>query len=61
MKARLTPLFVCFLLAGCHPAARQNEEAVEVVFSVLGEETRMTGTENGRSTTGRSCCTRTAG
>ena len=49
MKARFTPLFVCFLLAGCHPAARQDEGTVEVVFSVLGEETRVTGTEGERA------------
>ena len=45
MKAKLKPLFVCFLLlAGCHPAARRDEGTVEVVFSVLGDDTRVTGT-----------------
>ena len=50
MKAKLTPLFVSFLLlAGCRPAARQDEGTVEVVFSVLGEDTRANGTEGERA------------
>lgn len=45
MKAILKPLCFCFLLlAGCHPAARRDEGTVEVVFSVLGDDTRVTGT-----------------
>jgi hypothetical protein len=50
MKAKLAPLFVSFLLlAGCRPAARQDEGTVEVVFSVLGEGTRVNGTEEERA------------
>ena len=50
MKAKLTPLFVSLLLlAGCRPAARQDEGTVEVVFSVLGEDTRVNGTEGERA------------
>ena len=50
MKAKLTPLFVSLLLlAGCRPAARQDEGTVEVVFSVVGEDTRVNGTEGERA------------
>jgi hypothetical protein len=50
METKLAPLFVSFLLlAGCRPAARQDEGTVEVVFSVLGEDTRVNGTEGERA------------
>ena len=50
MKAKRTVLMLSiFLLAGCHRAALPGEEGVEVVFSILGEETRMTGTDGERA------------
>lgn len=50
MKAKRTVLLLgFFLLAGCHRAALPGEGGVEVVFSVLGEETRVTGTDAERA------------
>ena len=50
MKAKRTALLLgFFLLAGCHRAALPGEGGVEVVFSVLGEETRVTGTDAERA------------
>ena len=50
MKAKRTALLLSiFLLAGCHRAALPEEGGVEVVFSVLGEDTRMTGTDGERA------------
>ena len=50
MKAKRTVLLLSiFLLAGCHRAALPGEGGVEVVFSILGEETRMTGTDGERA------------
>ena len=50
MEAKRTALLLgVFLLAGCQRAALPGEGGVEVVFSVLGEETRVTGTEAERA------------
>ena len=50
MKAKRTALLLgIFLLAGCHRAAPPEEGGVEVVFSVLGEETRVRGTDGERA------------
>jgi len=50
MEAKRTALLLSiFLLAGCHRAAPPGEGGVEVVFSVLGEETRVTGTDGERT------------
>ena len=50
MEAKRTALLLgIFLLAGCHQAALPGEGGVDVVFSVLGEETRITGTEAERA------------
>ena len=46
METRPTALLLSvLLLAGCHQAAWPGDGTVEVVFSVLGEDTRVTGTE----------------
>ena len=46
MKAKLTALLGgLLLLGGCHRAAPPGPGNVEVVFSILGEATRATGTE----------------
>jgi hypothetical protein len=46
MKAKLTALLGGLLiLGGCHRAAPPGPGSVEVVFSVLGETTRATGTD----------------
>ena len=45
MKAKITALLGGLLiLGGCHRAVQPDPERVEVVFSVLGETTRGTGT-----------------
>ena len=50
MKAKRTALLLgVFLLAGCHRAALPGEEGVDVVFSILGEETRVMGTDGERA------------
>ena len=50
MRAIRTPLLLSiFLLAGCQRAALPEERGVEVVFSVLGEETRASGTDDERA------------
>ena len=50
MEAKRTALLLSiFLLAGCHRAALPEEGGVEVVFSILGEETRVTGTDGERA------------
>ena len=50
MEAKRTALLLSiFLLAGCHRAALPEEGGVEVVFSVLGEETRVMGTDGERA------------
>ncbi|MBR6857846.1 MAG: hypothetical protein IKM89_00415 [Bacteroidales bacterium] len=50
MEAKRTALILgVFLLAGCQRAARPGEGGVEVVFSVVGEETRLTGTDGERT------------
>ena len=46
MKANCTALLGSLLiLGGCHRAAPPGPGSVEVVFSVLGETTRATGTD----------------
>ena len=50
MEAKRTTLLLSiFLLAGCHRSAPPGEGGVEVVFSVLGEDTRVTGTDGERA------------
>ena len=50
MKAKHTALlFTLLLLAGCQRATIPDVDTVEVVFSVLGEDTRVTGTEGERA------------
>jgi hypothetical protein len=50
MKAKRTALLLSILLlAGCQRAALPEEGGVEVVFSVLGEETRVRGTDGERA------------
>ena len=46
MESKITALLGSLLiLGGCHRAAQPGPGNVEVVFSVLGETTRLTGTE----------------
>lgn len=46
MEARLTALLgSLLLLGGCHRAAAPDPGSMEVIFSVLGEATRATGTK----------------
>ena len=50
MEAKRTALLLSiFILAGCHRAALPGEGGMEVVFSVLGEDTRVSGTDGERA------------